>query len=107
MKLNNSKIRYLREKNAKQKGDHTKLEWEQMKEFFNNTCVICYGESNLENVEKDHIIPLYKNGSNSIQNIQPVCALCNSRKGYNTTDYRPYLAEYLNKILPNNYKNPF
>ena len=78
-----------------------------MKEFFNSTCVICFGESGLINVEKDHIIPLYKGGSNSIQNIQPLCALCNSRKGYNTTDYRPYLAYHLNKILPNDYKNPF
>ncbi len=33
-------------------------------------------------IEADHIIPLYENGTNYIENIQPLCYSCNSKKGH-------------------------
>jgi len=77
--------RYLREKNAE--GSHTEKEWEELKEKYNFKCVIC-GESN--DLTKDHIQPLSKGGSNYIDNIQPLCRSCNSKKN---DKYNPELLE--------------
>lgn len=105
--MTNREKRALRLKEAKLKGTHTKKEWQEMKLFFNNTCCKCKGKSELINVEKDHIIPLYLGGSDSIRNLQPLCALCNSSKTENTFDFRKEMASFLKKELPDNYKNPY
>jgi 5-methylcytosine-specific restriction endonuclease McrA len=36
----------------------------------------------------DHVIPLTLDGSNTIENVQVLCAPCNSEKGDEITDYR-------------------
>lgn len=100
-------IRNERLKAARAKGTHTKEEWEEMKVFFKNTCVRCFGESGLINIEKDHIIPLYLGGSDAIENLQPLCALCNIQKVHNTTDYRWIFSIEYNIDLPEKYKLKF
>jgi len=67
--------RYAREKGAV--GSHTLEEWKELKEKFNNKCAKCKEEKLLT---KDHIIPLSKKGTDYIDNIQPLCRNCNSRK---------------------------
>ena len=59
------------------KGSHTNNEWEQLKKIFGNICPSCGKE---EKLHKDHIIPLTKNGTDYIYNIQPLCRICNSKK---------------------------
>lgn len=67
--------RYAKEKNAV--GSHTLQEWEKLKNSFGNICVFCKQEKKLT---KDHIIPLSKGGTDYIENIQPLCVNCNSKK---------------------------
>lgn len=75
--------RYAREKGAE--GKHTKTEWDNLKKRYNYCCAIC-GEKKPLTV--DHIIPLSKGGSDYIENIQPLCRNCNSKKN-NKLDYSP------------------
>lgn len=67
--------RYALEKGAI--GSHTLEEWDMLKNSYGNVCAFCGSN---EKLTKDHIIPLSKGGSDFIENIQPLCRSCNSRK---------------------------
>jgi 5-methylcytosine-specific restriction endonuclease McrA len=74
---------------AREKGTHTKEDWEKLKAEFDHRCVRC--GTNEYRIEKDHILPIYAGGSDSIENIQPLCAWCNGSKGadnFNWKDFR-------------------
>ncbi len=71
---------------ARAKGRHTKAEWVALKTEFKGCCVRC--GSSAYNVERDHIVPVYQGGSDSIENIQPLCARCNASKGPETTNWK-------------------
>lgn len=86
MRSKNKQLRLDRERAARAIGTHTREEWLEMRAFFNETCVRC-GKNDLP-VERDHIVPLYQGGSDSIRNVQPFCARCNSMKGPDRSDYR-------------------
>lgn len=104
--LSNSEKRRERLRQARLLGTHTKDEWAEMLEFFEYTCCCCLGEfQGLRGVVKDHIIPVYQGGSDSIKNIQPLCNHCNSSKGPNNSDWRPQLADSLKKELPIKWQN--
>lgn len=98
--LTNHEKRALRMQEARRKGTHTKEEWFEMLEFFHNTCCRCLGERGYVRVGKDHIIPVYQGGSDSIKNLQPLCPWCNASKGPENFDWRPLLADVLGKVLP-------
>ena len=48
-------------------------------------CLIC---GTKEKLTIDHIKPISKGGSNKIENLQTLCASCNSNKGSKDCDYR-------------------
>lgn len=65
---------------------HTEQEWQQLCEKYNHRCLRC-GEQ--KPLTRDHIIPVTSGGVDTIDNIQPLCKVCNSQKNNRTIDYRP------------------
>jgi len=61
-------------------GSYTLGEWEILKKQYGNTCPLCEKKEPEITLTADHIIPISKHGSNCIENIQPLCRSCNTKK---------------------------
>lgn len=61
-------------------------EWAQVLEKYGNKCLAC-GRSDVR-ITMDHVLPLCKGGLNVIENVQPLCKSCNSKKNTKHIDYR-------------------
>lgn len=83
VKNNIDKVRIYKSNNrAKRKnsiGTHTPHEIDNLFNKQQGKCACCY-ESIINGYHKDHIVPLAKQGTNDIYNIQLLCKLCNLRK---------------------------
>lgn len=77
-----------RARKRKATGIFTPKEWEALKRAYNYTCLNCKRIEPVIKLEPDHIIPLSRGGSNSIDNIQPLCRNCNAQKSFNIKDFR-------------------
>lgn len=66
-------------------GTYTANQFKDLCEKYHNVCLCC---GNSGKLVADHVVPLSKGGSNSIENIQPLCFSCNSKKHTKTIDYR-------------------
>lgn len=66
-------------------NNFTHKEWLDLIEKYGEICLSCKEKKKLT---PDHIIPLVLGGSNSIDNIQPLCINCNSSKRTKIIDYR-------------------
>ena len=56
---------------------HTPQEWRELLTRYKHRCANCGEKTKLT---RDHIIPLSKGGHDGIENIQPFCKPCNSKK---------------------------
>jgi 5-methylcytosine-specific restriction endonuclease McrA len=52
---------------------------------YGKKCLCCGSEDKLS---LDHITPIQKGGKDEVENLQPLCKSCNSRKGIQIIDYR-------------------
>lgn len=78
--------RRARKKNAT--GTYTVKEWQSLKEQYEYTCLCCGLKEPEIKLTIDHVVPLIRGGSNTIDNIQPLCFSCNSKKRAKIVDYR-------------------
>lgn len=69
-------------------GSHTDEEWQVLKVFYDFRCLCCGKQEPHIKLTRDHVIPLTQGGSDAIDNIQPLCARCNSKKTNKHIDYR-------------------
>lgn len=88
---NRELIRFLNNRRAKRErsaeGMHSFTEWTSLLNATHNMCLAC-GRDDIA-LTRDHIVPLSLGGTNWISNIQPLCGVCNSKKGTKIIDYRP------------------
>jgi len=66
-------------------SSHTFGEWKLLKKQYGYICPCCglqepFNNQRIKGLTEDHIIPLSKGGSDYIENIQPLCQSCNSKK---------------------------
>lgn len=72
-------------------GSFSAKQWRELLASTGNRCLACgtaAAETKLGKLTMDHVIPLSKGGSNTIDNIQPLCLPCNISKARRTIDYR-------------------
>lgn len=67
-------------------GNITRSEWLSVLKKYGHKCLWC-GRTDAR-LTMDHVVPLDKGGSHTINNIQPLCSSCNSRKGIKIMDFR-------------------
>jgi 5-methylcytosine-specific restriction endonuclease McrA len=67
-------------------GSFTRQEWVELCNYYGNKCLCC-GKSDVR-LTVNHIIPVKLGGRGSIDNIQPLCISCNSKKNARHIDYR-------------------
>lgn len=61
-------------------GTHSFTEWEEIKKKYGYICPCCLKKEPEISLTEDHILPIAMGGLDNIENIQPLCRNCNSRK---------------------------
>lgn len=82
---------YYRNYCSKKRGDGGKItskEWEELCRKYGNKCLCC-GRRDVK-LTLDHVIPIKLGGKNIVENAQPLCKSCNSKKNAKHIDYRPF-----------------
>lgn len=66
----------------------TEQEWRNLLVDSEYKCIACGKSSDNVSIEADHVIPLARGGTNTIDNIQVLCKSCNCSKNSKSIDFR-------------------
>lgn len=85
VRMHDKNKKYRRRSLLKDAGSHTLEQWNALKKKFNYCCADCGMQEPFVGqyytwLTEDHVLPVSKNGSNNIENIEPRCFNCNSKK---------------------------
>jgi len=83
--LVNAKTNRRRSAKTKAGGAYTSAQWIALCNKYHNRCLCCGKKRKLT---ADHVVPVSKGGTSNIDNIQPLCGPCNSKKGTKVIDFR-------------------
>lgn len=89
----NARIRAQRLAEARARGTHTEQQWIDLMVRFDMRCVRCGCHPDPKPC-KDHIVPIFRGGSDGIDNLQPLCRECNSSKTHDTTNWAAHRTEH-------------
>jgi len=68
---------------AKSKGDDHRVTYQELQAImkqYNSQCKLCHTR---EHLVFDHVVPFFNGGTNTVDNLQVLCRICNMRKGVN------------------------
>jgi 5-methylcytosine-specific restriction endonuclease McrA len=85
----NAKTHRRRAKKKGNGGSFTSLEWRSLCRKYRYRCLRCGKREPDIKLTVDHVLPIQFGGTNTIDNIQPLCGECNTSKGPRHIDYRP------------------
>lgn len=77
-----------RHRNKSGSADFTENEWMDLCFHYDYTCLRCSRREPEIMITPDHVVPLARGGTNTIDNIQPLCLQCNVAKNARFADYR-------------------
>jgi 5-methylcytosine-specific restriction endonuclease McrA len=77
-----------RRSKVRQCGSFSQKEWDALKSEYEYTCLCCLKREPKIKFTVDHVVPIARGGSNTIENIQPLCMPCNAKKHDKIIDYR-------------------
>jgi len=70
-------------------GSHSFDQWEALLHMYDYRCLDCNRRAPEVKLSPDHLAPVSKGGSDFIDNIQPLCQSCNSKKRDKSGNYLP------------------
>jgi 5-methylcytosine-specific restriction endonuclease McrA len=83
-KLTDKRSKHKRRAIMENAGTYTNEQWQERLAEYNYCCAYCYKPFPVNELTVDHMQPISRGGTNTIDNLVPACKSCNSRKNTNT-----------------------
>jgi 5-methylcytosine-specific restriction endonuclease McrA len=71
---------HIRRAKVQDAGTYTNEQWQERLAEYNYCCAYCYKPFPVNELTVDHMQPISRGGTNTIDNLVPACKPCNSRK---------------------------